>query len=262
MEELWNLVLYNFVGCLLVFARISGIFVFNPILGRQNVPMRIRVAMAIAFAVCTLAGMGSTTGFIPQGVPSFVFILLSEAFIGLVFGFFVNMIMTILLYAGHSTDAQIGLMMANIMDPATGIQMPVFATVYTYMFVLYFFLTDSHLSYIRLFTSSYGIIPIGFQFTINTLAMVQNIVLFFGTIMTLAMKLALPVISAGLIVEICVGVMMKAVPSIQVFVVNIQLKILLGFLVIFSLARPISDFIDGLFDIMWVNLDSLLNRFV
>jgi len=262
MEELWNLILYNFMGCLLVFARVAGIFTFNPILGRQNVPMRVRSAMAITLAVCTLAGMGSTTGYIPQNIPSFVFVLLLEALLGLVFGFFVNMIMSALLLAGHVTDSKIGFMMANIMDPGTGIQMPVFAAVYNYIFILYFFLTNSHLSYIRLFVTSYDIIPIGFDFTLNTLALTRNIVFFFSTIMVLAMKLALPVVSSGMIVEVCVGVIMKAVPTIQIFVVNIQLKIIFGLIVILSLAKPISDFIDRLIGTMWENLDSILYGFI
>jgi flagellar biosynthetic protein FliR len=262
MEQLWNLIVYNFIGCLLVFARVAGIFTFNPIFGRQNVPMRIRVTMSFAFAVCMLSVTGGTTGFIPQSIPHFVLVLLSEAFFGLVFGVLTNMFLTALILAGESTDRQIGMMMANIMDPGTGIQMPVFATVYYYIFVIYFFLTNGHLEYIRLFAISYDIVPMGFEFTVNTIAIAGNLVYYFARIFTLAMKLALPVISAGLTVEICVGVIMKAVPNIQVFVVNIQLKILFGLFMVFSLARPISNFIDALIGLMFDNMDSFLYRFI
>jgi flagellar biosynthetic protein FliR len=262
LEQLWDLILYNFVGCLLVFVRITGIFTFNPIFGRQNVPMRVRVAMSMALAVCVLAGMGDTTGFIPQGVISFAFVLIMEALLGLVFGFFVNLMITVLLYAGEATDKQIGLAMANVMDPGTGIQMPVFATFYYNLFILYFFVTGSHLEYIRLFVLSYDIIPIGFQVTGVTVNLTYTIAMFIGTVLHLAMKLALPVIAAGLIVETCVGVIMKAVPSIQVFVINIQLKILLGLFVLFAIAIPVSDYINYLFGIMWGNLDAILHGFI
>jgi flagellar biosynthetic protein FliR len=262
LEQLWNLVVYNFVGCLIVFARVAGIFTFNPIFGRQNVPMMARVAMTMALAVCMLAGMGSTTGFIPQSIPHFVFVLLAEVLLGLVFGFFVNLMLTVTIFAGEATDKQIGLAMANVMDPGTGIQMPVFGTFYYYLFILYFFVTGAHLEYIRLFAVSYEIIPIGFEITANTIAITRSIVYFMSIVMNLAMRLALPVIAAGLIVETCVGVIMKAVPSIQVFVVNIQLKILLGLFVIMALAAPISDFISGLFGTMWGYLDYFLHNFI
>ena len=262
MEQLWDLIIYNFIGCLLVFSRVAAIFTFNPILGRQNVPVRIRVMMALALAVCMLAGMGNTTGFIPQSVLSFAFVIITELLIGLVFGFLVNLILTVLYYAGETTDKQIGLAMANIMDPGTGITLPVFANMYYQMFVLYFFIAGGHLEYIRLFSLSYNIIPIGFAPTPNTIMMLYNIVMFMGTVLILAMKLALPVLASGLIVQACVGVIMKAVPSIQVFVINIQLKILLGFLVIFATVIPISNFLDMLMDIMWENLDMLLHNFI
>jgi len=59
MEELWNLILYNFVGFLIVLARIMGIFTFNPILGRQNVPMRARVLMSVALSVFITSSLDS-----------------------------------------------------------------------------------------------------------------------------------------------------------------------------------------------------------
>jgi flagellar biosynthetic protein FliR len=261
MELIWDLIYYNFIGCLLVFARVTGIFTFNPIFGRQNVPMRVRVLMSIVFAVCMLAGMGNTTGFIPTSVVHFVAILIFEALLGLVFGFVVNMILTALLFAGEVTDNQIGLAMAKVMDPGTGIQMPVFANLYYQVFILYFFVTGGHLEYIRLFHLSYEIIPIGFDVTFRTMQMAESIVRFFSVIMELALRLAMPIIAAELIIQACVGVIVKSVPTIQVFVVSIQLKILFGIIVLLAIAQPVSAFIGYLFNVMWRNLESLLYHF-
>jgi flagellar biosynthetic protein FliR len=86
--------------------------------------------------------------------------------------------------------------------------------------------------------------------------------MFLGTVFVLACKLAMPIIAAELIVEICVGVMMKAVPTIQIFAVNIQMKILIGLFVISAIAEPISDFITKLTEVMWRNLDHVLHNFV
>jgi flagellar biosynthetic protein FliR len=261
MEELWNLIFYNFVGCLIVFSRVAGMFTFNPIFGRQNIPMRVRTMMSFAFAVCMLAGMG-TTGYIPGSVPGFIAVIILEVFLGFVFGFFVNLILSVIHYAGEATDKQIGLAMAKIMDPGTGMQMNLFGNLYYIIFVMYFFITGAHFEYLRLFNLSYSIIPIGFTPTMNTWGTLIHIVMFMQTVLVLAMKMVLPVMAAGMIVETCVGVIMKSVPTIQVFVINIQLKIMLGFLVIFSIAVPISRFIDGLMSIMWESLGGILNTFI
>ena len=55
------------------------------------------------------------------------------------FGFFTNLIITVLLYAGEVIDTEIGLGMAKAYDPATGVTMPVFGNYYYYLFILYFF---------------------------------------------------------------------------------------------------------------------------
>ena len=262
MEQLWNLILNNFVGCLLVFARITGIFTFNPILGRQNVPMRVRVMMSIALSICVLAGMGGTTSFVPTSIPQFALTLVGEIFLGLVFGFFVNLVMTSLLYAGEITDNKMGFMMANIMDPGSGIQAAVFANFYLYIFMLYFFVTQGHLQYIQLFVLSYDIIPIGFQVNFDTYNMVYKLILFFGTSLQIALKLAMPILATIMLLEICTGVVMKAVPGIQIFILTFSLKILLGLVMVFALTGVIITFIDRLFDTMWMGLEELLYMFI
>lgn len=252
MEEIWELILYNFVGCLLVFMRITGIFSFNPIFSRSNVPQRIKVGMSIALTVLTLTTMGGTTGYIPTSLIGFVLVILKELSVGLILGFIVNLILTVIVYAGEIIDTQVGFGMAKAMDPSTGVTMPIFASLYNYVYILYFFIIGGHLSYIKLFSLSYEILPIGFEITSVNLAYV--IVNYLGTVMTLGVKFAFPVIASQLIVEFCVGVMMRAVPTIQVFVINIQLKIVVGFFVLIACAGPMSDFLEDLLDIMFENL--------
>ena len=60
------------------------------------------------------------------------------------------------------------------------------------------------------------------------------------------------------ITEICLGVLMKAVPSIHIFALNIQLKVLIGLAAVLIMAQPMSDFIEKLMGIMWQNLYGLL----
>ena len=125
-----------------------------------------------------------------------------------------------------------------------------------YMFILYFFLTNGHLSYIKLFHISYETLPIGFSgFTADV---PWALVTYFSTVLTLAVKLAAPIIAIEFITEICLGVLMKAVPSIHIFALNIQLKVLIGLAAVLIMAQPMSDFIEKLMGIMWQNLYGLL----
>ncbi len=254
LQDIWDLLVYNILGVVLVICRTSGIFTFNPIFSRSNVPTRLKAAMTLALSVCMLYTMGGTVGYIPDGVPDLVFTLLKELSVGLVLGLITNLILTVLIYAGEIMDNQIGLGMAKAMDPSTGVTMPIFANIYYYIFILYFFITGCHLSYIELFAQSYEILPLGFSFNEDTRVLILNIVNYLGTVIKLAVKFALPILTVELLTEVCVGVIMKAVPSIQVFVVNIQLKVLLGLFAVIAVAGPMSDFLEDLLDLLMANV--------
>ena len=258
MSALWELVVNNFLSFIFVLARISGIFSFNPIFSRQNITARIKVGASIAFSVVTLMYMGGGLYYDVHGIPDFVFTLLKETAIGLILGFIMYLIQTVIVYAGDIMDTQVGFGMAKAMDPATGIQMPLLGNLYNYMFILYFFMVGGHLKYIELFIMSYDTLPIGFSFTADSLNLVYFLANYLGTVLTLAVKFAMPIIAAELITEFILGVMMKAVPSIQIFVLNIQLKIVIGLIVLLSIAKPMSDYLEYLLDIMFGNLNNAL----
>lgn len=258
----WDTLYTNFTGFILVLCRTTGIFTFNPIFSRNNTPNNIKAFMSIVLAVVMSASMGSTPAPEFTGVIGFAFVIIRELFIGIVFGFFTNLILTVLLYAGEIMDTEVGLGMAKAYDPGTGVTMPVFGNYYYYLFVLYFFITESHLAYIRLFKLSYDMIPIGYGFTDNTLDLVLIVVMYFGTVLELALKFAMPLLAVELIVEVCMGIIMKAVPTIQIFVLNVQLKLIIGFITIIAAAQPMSEFIDKMFGYLWENLNTAVTHFV
>lgn len=258
LTELWNLVVDNFVGFLLVFARVSGIFTFNPIFSRQNVTTRVKIGASAAFAMVTFAYLGGETAYSAANFGAFILDLGKELVIGLVLGFMTTLIQTVIIYAGEVMDTQIGFGMAKAMDPSTGIQMPLFANLYYYIFILYFFIIGGHLKYIELFITSYDTLPIGYSFTADTLSLLYFIAKYLGTVLTLAVQFAMPILAAELITEFIIGIMMKAVPTIQIFVLNIQIKIVVGMIVLLAIAKPMSDFIEYLLDILFANLDNVI----
>lgn len=258
----WDTLYSSFTLFLFVLCRTSGIFTFNPIFARNNVPNNVKAFMTIVFAVVMTASLGDMPTPEFNGVFGFAVILLKELLIGLVFGFFTNLIITVLLYAGEIMDTEIGLGMAKAYDPATGVTMPVFGNYYYYLFILYFFLTNGHLTYLKLFSLSFETIPLGYEMTNNTLNLAYIIVMYMGTVMELAIKFAMPILAVELIVEFCMGVIMKAVPTIQIFVLNVHIKLIMGFVVLLAAARPMSEFVEKLFGILWENLYAAAGNFV
>lgn len=251
-DELLN----NYQTYLLIFARIFGVFLYNPILSRKNVPTQVKIGTSIALSCVIGMPLVGTVNVYFDSVVILAVAFLKEGIVGVILGFITQMFFSTLLVSGESMDMLSGLGMAKIYDSSSGIQMSAFGTIMNYIFILYFFITDCHLSYIKIMVLSYDFVPIGFN-SLNP-DLFKNIVLFFGTILTMAMKLALPIIVAQLILDFCVGILMKAVPQIQVMQVNIQVKLLFSLFLIFLISTPLCECIEKYMNEMIDTLVSVL----
>ncbi len=257
MSEIWTIIQTNFVVYLMVLGRVTGIFSFNPIFSRRGVPNSVKAGASMLLAlVMTTAGDFEYT--MPQGLVPLVFDFGKELLVGAVLGFFVNLMLQIFSMAGELTDMQMGLSMAKSYDPTFG-NAGITAQYYNYWFMLYFFAVGAHKSYIELFAVSYNTIPLGFtSFNINVPYVLVH---FFQSVLELGLKLAMPVIVASIVTEFCVGVLMKAVPTIHVFVLNIQIKMLMGFIVLAASCGAVGEFMGRTVDIMFSNLNDLVENF-
>ena len=258
MSEVWTAIQTNFVVYIMVLARVTGIFTFKPIFARRGVPNVVKVGASLALAVVMTAA-GDFDYTIPSGLFPFVFDLGKELLVGAVLGFFVNLMLQIFSMAGEVTDMQLGLSMAKSYDPTFG-NAGVTTNFYSYWYILYFFAVGAHKSYITLFSVSYDSIPLGFNsFNMN---IPYIMVKYFETVLTLGLKLAMPIIAASLIAEFCIGVLMKAVPTIHVFVLNIQIKMLVGFIVLAASAPVVAEFMEDITGIMFENLNGIVQGFI
>lgn len=207
--------------------------------------------------VMTAAGGFDYT--MPAGLLPFVFDLVKELLVGAILGFFVNLFLQVFSMAGEVTDMQLGLSMAKSYDPTFG-NAGLSTQYYSYWFMLYFFAVGGHKSYIELFAISYESIPMGYtSFNFNILYIMVKM---FQAVMTLGLKLAMPVIAASLISEFCIGVLMKAVPTIHVFVLNIQIKMLVGFIVLAAGCGVVSEFMDMIMGKLFENLNGIVDKWV
>ena len=236
----------SFETKILVFARILSIFDFKPILSRLNLPVIVRVTISIFITMIVIMVVQ------PEPVDSgtqagvYLMMLMREIFIGLTLGFITNMFFNTIQVAGEIMDMQSGLGMAKVFDPETNVQMSIMGSVISFMMYLYFFATNSHMSYIQLFVISFDTLPVGGEGFNPDLG--YNVVSYFSVLLAIVIKLAMPIIAAGFILEFCMGMLMKSVPQIQIMVVNIQLKVAVGFMMLFLIAIPLADFVDGYLD--------------
>lgn len=215
---------------LLVFMRMSGAFIFNPILGRENVPMKIRAGLGF---LCTLV-VAPTISDIKVEISNYVQIVvmgLGELFIGLAIGVIVSIIIYVVQVAGELIDAQMGLAMARMYDPHTGTSMSLFGVLFNIIMIVSFFIGGAHLALISFISDSFRLIAPGA--VVPTTQSAHFIVSLFKDYFEFGLRLAIPVSAIEIICQIALGMLMKAVPSINVFTVGMHITVLVGIVILF-----------------------------
>ncbi len=225
---------------LFVTARVSGFVLFNPILGRTNIPASFRTGMVMVLSVFVVFVSEAQ---VPEvsGLPEFMVFMLLELAIGFLLGMAVNFFFYIPSLAGSMIDTQMGMTMNQMYDPGSSANLSVTGQILNVMMTLLFFAGGGHLTLLRLFITSDEIVPFG-QVSIGLPA--YNLLLeLFIECTVLAVKLCMPILMAELIAQVGMGVLMKVIPQINVFSINIELKVMIGLGMLLVLIAPMSEFL-------------------
>jgi flagellar biosynthetic protein FliR len=241
----------NYMVFMFVAIRISGAIFFNPIFGRRNVPSMVKIGLALGIALCAWGKLGNVS-MMDYTTLMIMVSMVKELAIGYAMGAVVQFFLAIFHIGGGVMDLQMGLGMASLYDPTTGSQISVTGNMMTTMYTLIFFITNSHMRLIGIAVKSFDVIPIGFG-TISPKIGIYMIELF-GFILAYALQLALPLIVTQFIVEVAVGILMRVVPNINVFVVNLQVKLGVGVIVILSIIHVLARYLEKLNAIMLENI--------
>ena len=229
----------TFTLFLYILMRMSGFVLFSPIFGRNGFPAVFQAGFIGMLSMVTLNLYGGGVP-LPENLLVFAVKLLAELSVGLCFGLVMRFFFYIAEQGGEIVDSQMGLSMARMYDPSSQTQMTVTANLYNTMMLLLFFTENGHITLLRLMLTSGEILPFG-QAALNP--ELYRCTELFAHCVILALKLAFPVLGAELLGQIGMGVLNKVIPQINVFVINIDLKVLIGFAMLLLLLTPASRFL-------------------
>jgi len=254
---MWDLVFDNYILFMAVFARMTGMIVFNPILGRRNVPVIIKMGLAILVSLIVMGVLPQNTVVTLSNPVILLFICIKELFIGFVVGVIIQIFLSILLMAGEFADLQLGVGMASIYDPQSNVSMSLVGTLFNIFYMALFFVSNAHLNFFRIMVYSFDILPLGTVLVDPQCG--QYVALLFANILVLAVKLSLPIVAIEILTEIGLGVLMRAVPQINMFVVGLQLKLLVGIILIVLVFPSLFGFFDSMTNTMFDSIHKSLS---
>jgi flagellar biosynthetic protein FliR len=225
--------------------RVSSFLMIIPIFGTQLVPMRVRLGLSLLITLAVVPLLGPMPEVEALSL-SALFVTLQQVLIGSMLGFTFLLLMQMFVVAGQMIAMQMGLGFASMIDPANGVSVPVLSQIFVIAVTLMFLAMNGHLVMLEVIVESFRTWPVsttilgpgGLTADVHW-ALMMRISWMFAS----ALLIALPAITAVLIVNLAFGIMTRAAPQMNVF----------------SLGFPIA-MVFGLF-IIWVSASGLLPQF-
>ena len=210
---------------MMVMARMSGFVLFNPLFGRQTLPGVVKSGLVLLLSF-TVYAMEPAAPPVPGNLLELIFRLVLELGVGYVLGLVMHFFLSIPLVAGEVIDTQMGMSMGKTYDPSSQSSVTVTATLLNVLTIMLFFAAGGHHTLLRILMTSGEVVPFG-QAALGQQVYAAAAQIFVDCIL-LAVKLCMPVLAAELLGQVGMGILMKVIPQINVFAINIELKVIIG----------------------------------
>jgi flagellar biosynthetic protein FliR len=231
MRALDNLdMIWSFI---LLVVRYSIVFTILPGLGGgpQGLTIRIPAILVLSFASINESALAE----IPANIAVMLLEVCSEVFLGLAIGLIPAMLIAGIQTAGHLASTTMGLGASQLIDPTMGISVTSLSRIFGDLAILVFLITGGHLMVIHTISGLGGeIVPGAFiitDFSVDVLIQ-RGARIFYVGVMVSA-----PIIVALLLTQFVMGLISKAIPTVNIFIVSFPLTIGIG-LILSILALP------------------------
>jgi flagellar biosynthetic protein FliR len=253
---LLNLPIDQIYTFLFVLVRVAAMLFFIPFLDSRNIPVLLKVGLAVAVSVLIVPQLDA--GALPGELNAFQLVvgLAGEISLGLILGFSVQLFFVGVQLAGQMAGFQMGLAIANVLDPASSVQIPILAQ-FLNLFALLIFLTlNVHHHFIRAMVEGFEVIPLmAVQINADLFPLIMALV---RQSFIVAVKVGAPVMVALLLTSGALGLVARNVPQMQIFVVAMPLKIIIG-LLFFGFSLPFcANFLTDAFGVLTQTLRGIL----
>ncbi len=220
---------------ILILLRISSIVIFLPVFDSKNIPVIFKVGLALGVTVLVMPLTHIRSAGYLNEIHLFLAAAGGEILLGAAVGMLVKFFFGALQLAGQVVGYQMGLGIANVIDPLSNEQGPILGQLKTLTALMVFLAMDAHHLLIRAVIESFKLAP-PLDFFIGS-SVVNQILRLSSVMFVTALKVGAPVMAALLLTSIALGIAARTVPQMNVFIVAFPLNILIG-LIFLAFAVP------------------------
>ncbi len=241
---------------LLILTRITSFIFVCPFFGGRQTPNLVKVGFGIMLSILVY-------GAVPFYPPSYntiigyTVIVLKEVITGFLIGYAVQLSEMIVNFAGQIVDMQIGLSMVNLFDPATNQQVTITGSLYSQVLTVALLLSGMYRFILSAMVDTFTLIPINGA-VIHADRMLNSVVLFLRDYIVIGFRISLPIFIITFITNAILGILAKVSPQMNMFSVGIQIKIVIGLIVMLITVSMLGDASNFIF----INIKELMHNFV
>jgi flagellar biosynthesis protein FliR len=239
-----------------VLLRISGIMLLAPFFSSQSIPVPIRIAFTLVISFVLVPSLPLNMVPPELNLGNIAGLFLGEILVGVVLGFAASCVFGGFQFAGQIISFQLGFSLVNIIDPQTEVDFSVFSFIQNYIGLLFFLLINGHHWFLLAINDSFSLLPVGgahlqgpvFQYLVGLTA----------ELLVIGIRIAGPIIAVSLITDVIMAVIGRAAPHINIIIVGMPLKGLVGFGCLSLSFYFLPRYLEGLYSALYRNLFSLV----
>jgi len=243
-----ELLIENLLAPVMILTRISAFFLVVPVFGWKSIPARIKVSITLlitlffAFIIPVKLEDSQVT------LLKAILLLSNEAIYGFALGLIVSLVFSAVRLGGRIVERQIGLAMAEILDPLTGERTQPLGSLMEMVFILLFLSVNGHHFLLLIISRSYDSFPAG---SIPTIPILTTGIIQAGTTMFISgLKISAPVLAAFLVLMVVLAILARIVPEMNILFISLPLRVGLGLLMMTIFIPFINSFVSEFADFM------------
>lgn len=248
----------EFIYFLLMLVRVTSLFFISPLFTGETINTRVKLGFSFVVAFMMFNTVPKNYEVLENlDFLMFTIFIIKELLIGLIIGYFMLLIFSVVQIAAEMSSSSMGFMMASTFDPMTQSQTPVLGQMNN-LFLLGLFLTYGiHRKIIYYLSESFYYSPVGkISYNVNGITnfFIDNFIYYFK----IAVQMSLPIVGVLLLVDLTLGILARIAPQMNVFFVGMPLKLMIAFLFLAQLAPYFVNFSSIMFEKSMENLKILM----
>ncbi|MBW7997456.1 MAG: flagellar type III secretion system protein FliR [Candidatus Glassbacteria bacterium] len=214
----------------LIFFRISGIIFTMPFFGSENVPRLVRIGLALVITLVLVPTLNISGIPLPDNLWTYSAVVFKELFVGMAIGFVSMIVFHGIQYSGDLVGFQMGLRLANVIDPMSEEQISIIGTTQNLLAVLlYLSLFWDHFLF-KAMAASFAVIPIAGVHLEGPMAI--EFIRISAEVFVIALKMGAPLLAALFLADVALGFIARTAPQINVFIIGFPVKVGMGILLL------------------------------